>query len=268
MMIYPMRIPYSDAPEQFGELSLPPGKTPHPVVVLLHGGFWRNRHGLELMRDIANNLVTYNIAAWNIEYRRVGDPGGGWPGTLLDVALATDSLSQLAALYPLDLQRVVVVGHSAGGHLALWLAARPRLSQSNQVTNNQRNEIMLSAGISLTGTISLAGIPDLELAWHLNVGNGVVTEFLGGNPAEFPERYRMASPSTFLPLGVPQALLHGTEDPYVPLELSRAYATSALQAGDHVTFLELPGVDHATLMIPQSVVWTRTIKIIQQMIDM
>jgi acetyl esterase/lipase len=266
MMISSVHIPYGDAPEQFGELSLPPGETLHPVVLLLHAGFWRNRHGLELMRDVADDLAAHGIASWNIEYRRVGDPGGGWPGTLNDVASAAYSLHRLASLYPLDLQRTVAVGHSAGGHLALWLAAWSRFSQENDLPTIQGQDVIHSRSIPLTGAISLAGIPDLELAWQHHLGGGVVDAFLGGSPIEFPERYRIASPSAFLPLRVPQVLIHGTEDPHVPLELSRSYAALARQAGDQITLLELPGVDHGTLRMPQSAAWAKTVEIVQQMI--
>src|SRR5205814_1584844 len=127
----PLRFAYLTGPLRFGELYVPKGSGPHPVVILIHGGFWRVPYGLTLMQRLADDLVQKKIAAWNIEYRRVGDAGGGWPGTLRDVARAADYLTTLAPRYALDLTRVVSVGHSAGGQLALWLAARSRLPKKS-----------------------------------------------------------------------------------------------------------------------------------------
>src|SRR5947209_5684909 len=123
----PVRLPYGPEYLQFGELYLPAGDGPFPVIPLIHGGYWRARYDLTLMDGLAEDLARRGYAAWNIEYRRVGDEGGGWPGTFLDVALATDYLRELAITYPLNLQKVVTMGHSAGGHLALWLVARSRI---------------------------------------------------------------------------------------------------------------------------------------------
>src|SRR5581483_5408559 len=113
-----IRLTYGDDPQQFGDLSLPSTSGPHPIILLIHGGFWRAPYNLSLMSSLAEDLVRYGLATWNIEYRRVGDPGGGWPGTLQDVALAADHLITIAPTYNLDLQRIVAVGHSAGGQLA------------------------------------------------------------------------------------------------------------------------------------------------------
>src|SRR5579872_5792979 len=120
------RLRYGPDPLHFGDLRLPGGTGPHPVVVMVHGGFWRARFNLEYAGHLCAALAALGIATWNVEYRRLGDTGGGWPGTLLDVAAAADHLRTLAAPYHLDLSRVVAMGHSAGGHLALWLAARRR----------------------------------------------------------------------------------------------------------------------------------------------
>src|SRR5690348_6511565 len=123
----PLRLAYGREYLQIGELYLPQTAGPYPVIPLIHGGYWRNRYDLTLMDGLAEDLARRGYAAWNIEYRRVGDKGGGWPGTLLDVALATDYARKLAPTYALDLQHLVPIGHSAGGHLAFWLAARPRI---------------------------------------------------------------------------------------------------------------------------------------------
>ena len=247
------KLPYGAGPQQFGELYVPSNPGPHPVVILIHGGFWRAPYGLTLMTGLAEDLAQRGIAAWNIEYRRVGDPGGGWPGTLLDVAHAADYLRTLANRYPLDLQRIVATGHSAGGHLALWLAARPRIPQNSSLAQ-------ATPPLKLTGVVSQAGAMDLEHVWRLNLGGGAAAELLGGSPNTVPERYIAASPAEHLPLGVPQALIHGTVDDRVPLVVSQDYARKARVAGDMITLIELPGADHFVLIDPTSAAWNSTVE--------
>jgi acetyl esterase/lipase len=253
-------IAYGDEPLQFGALYLPDGPGPHPLVILIHGGFWHAPYRLSLMAGLAENLARRGIAAWNIEYRSVGDAGGGWPGTLLDVARAADHLEELASTYNLDLHRVVAVGHSAGGHLALWLAARPYISGTNILGSTDTEPLTLS------GVVSLAGAMDLEHTWRLNLGNGAAAELLGGSPIDVPERYAVASPTALLPLGIPQVLIHGTRDDRVPLEVSQAYARKAAEAGDPVTLIELSGADHFVLIDPASAAWATTMEEIQKLL--
>lgn len=254
----PLRFPYGRESLQFGELYVPKGSGPHPVVILIHGGFWRVPYGLSLMQGLAEDLVQRRIAAWNIEYRRVGDVGGGWPGTLRDVARATDYLTTLAPRYTLDLTRTVAVGHSAGGHLALWLAARSRLSKNSKL-------MVSDTPLPLTGIVSLAGVSDLKRAWRLDLGHGAASELLGGSPNEIPERYADASPAALLPLGIRQVLIHGDRDDRVPLTISQGYAQKAIQAGDRIRLIELPGADHFVLIDPTSAAWGRTVAEIQQL---
>lgn len=250
-MSVPLRISYGREPSQFGELRLPSGPGPHPAVIVIHGGFWRAGYGLEETARIASDLTRFGFATWNIEYRRVGQPGGGWPGTLQDVALAADHLLSLARTYPLDLKRVVSLGHSAGGHLALWLAARQQLAQPNSFVQGQ--------SIALSGIISLAGVCDLVQMAHVERKENPVLVFLGGTPSDSPARYAAASPAALLPLSVPQVLLHGDADDRVPVSISRNYARSAHAAGDRVSYIELPGVGHFEFMDPDSVPWARTL---------
>lgn len=254
----PLRFAYGAESLQFGDLYVPQGSGPHPIVILIHGGFWRSAYGLKLMNGLAGDLVQKGIAAWNIEYRRVGDTGGGWPGTLLDVARATDYLARLAPIYGLDLARLVPVGHSAGGQLALWLAARSRLPKNSQLAVSK-------TPLPLAGAVSLAGASDLKLVWELNLGHGAATALLGGSPIKVPERYSAASPAALLPLGIPQVLIHGKRDNLVPLLVSQHYAQKAALAGDRVTLIELPGADHFVLIDPGSAAWQRIIAEIQQL---
>ena len=268
--IKPSRLAYGPEPLQFGDLYIPNEPGPHPIVILIHGGYWRARYGLDLMNSLAEELAKRGFAAWNIEYRRVGNPGGGWPGTFLDVALATDYLRKLAPSYTLDLQRVVPIGHSAGGHLALWLAARPRIpffAQHSPLAGSQLpddNEETASP-LVLAGVISLAGVVDLEMAWRLHLSNDAVVELLGGNFTDVPERYAAASPAAMLPLGVPQVLIHGTNDDSVPLQVSQAYTNAARAVNDLVTYIELEGVDHFDVIDPHSHAWAITMNELQKL---
>lgn len=246
----PHRHAYGPAPAQFGDLRLPTGAGPFPVALLIHGGYWRARYGLDLMDGLGDDLAGRGVASWNIEYRRVGEAGGGWPGTFQDVARAADTLRDLAARHPLDLAHVVAVGHSAGGHLALWLAARPRLDPAAR-----RLLVPDPPDPPLAGVVSLAGVNDLALAWRLGLSDGAAGELLGGGPETLPERYAAASPAALLPLGVPQILLHGLEDADVPPELSATYAAAATAMGDAVRLRELPDVDHFALIDPCSAAW-------------
>ena len=257
----PLRLTYGSEREelQFGDLHLPDSPGPHPTVILIHGGFWRARHGLDLMTALADDLAGRGIAAWNIEYRRVGDSDGGWPTTLLDVAQAADHLRTLAPTYNLDLNRVVTIGHSAGGHLAFWLAGRPHIPKDSPLAS-------ADTPLPLAGAISLAGVVDLHLTWQLNLSNGAVVELLGGSPDEVSERYEAASPTALLPLGIPQVLIHGTEDDSVPLQVSQSYAAAAIAAGDSVKLVELAGVDHFALINPYSEAWTITVEALQELL--
>lgn len=250
------RYTYGHDEYNFGDIYLPESPGPHPIVLLLHGGFWRATYDLTLMDGLADALARRSIAVWNIEYRRVGNKGGGWPGTLQDVALAMDYLRQIAAPLNIDLRRIVPIGHSAGGQLALWLAGRSRLPQRSPFRTPDTPLVP-------AGAISLAGAIDLKLVWQLHLSNDAAGAFLGGNPATFPERYAAASPAAFLPLGVPTVLIHGTHDANVPLAISQAYAQKALEAGDNVKLIELPKADHFVVIDPSSDAWAITMRELQ-----
>ncbi|MDQ2742634.1 MAG: alpha/beta hydrolase [Chloroflexota bacterium] len=253
-----IRLPYGSDPLQYGDLRLPPGPGPHPVGIVIHGGFWRARYSLEHIGHLCAALTAAGFATWNLEYRRLGDPGGGWPHTLLDVARGADYLREVSAQYPLDLNRLLAVGHSAGGHLALWLAARHRLAADN--------ELYLDHPLPLRGVISLAGVSDLISAWLLRLGNGVVGELLGGTPDTAPARYAAASPAELLPMGVSQALIHGTEDSNVPFSMSQAHAARARATGDHAALIPLPGMGHFEPIDPRSGAWPMVLEGVRQLL--
>jgi acetyl esterase/lipase len=265
------RLTYGTAASQFGELHLPLVPGPDLTVILIHGGFWRSHYDFSLMTALARDLTARGIAVWNIEYRRLGEAGGGWPATLLDVARAADYLRVLAPSYGLNLQRVVSIGHSAGGHLAFWLAARHCISRASILHptyptftgSRPKNQPEKNGQLKLAAAISLAGAVDLELCWQLKLSNSVVADLLGGSPDEVPERYAAASPAALLPLGIPQVLIHGTLDNIVPLQMSQTYTQKAASVGDHVTLLQQADADHFALIDPCSTAWTRTVEVLR-----
>jgi acetyl esterase/lipase len=245
----PQRFAYGPPPSQFGELWLPSGATKAPVVVLIHGGCWQSSYGLDLMDPLAADLREHGVAVWNIEYRRLGEAGGGYPGTFADVGAAIDTLRGLATRYPLDLTRVAAVGHSAGGHLALWAAARPKLPAGSAVR--------IADPLPLGFVVTLAGINDLA-AYHERgpaCGGGTTIDALIDARTRSAAAYADTSPRVLLPLGVEQLVVSGDEDGIVPAPFGRDYAKAAIAADDKVTALELPGADHFALINPASPGW-------------
>jgi acetyl esterase/lipase len=235
-------VKYGSSDNQEGDLFLPNKQRP-PVVCLLHGGFWRMPHGRNQMTRIAQDLAARGFAVWNIEYRRIGAPGGGLPGTFQDAADGIDHLAVLVAeRVELDLNHVIIVGHSAGAHLALLSAARKRqYGNTNPVSR-----------VHATAVVALAPVADLTSAYVLNVGNNAVGELLGGSPDQKPERYAAVSPIMLLPLGVRQFIVHGTVDEFLPIELTRGYVQAAKAAGDNVEFIEVDGAGHMDYLNPSS----------------
>jgi acetyl esterase/lipase len=253
--IAPHRISYGAERLQFGDLYLPVGPGPHPVALTIHGGFWRAQYGLDHIAGLSAALSSAGVAVWNIEYRRLGDPGGGWPGTFTDVGQAADHIRELARLYQLDLKRAAAVGHSAGGHLALWLAGRHWIACASPLYTAQPIELSL--------VVALAPVADLKRAYQLNLSNGVVQQFLGA-PEEHTDRYRAASPAEMLPLRVRQTLVHGTQDHIVPIEISRSYREAAVKAGDQVELIEHDGAGHFEVVDPQTVEGQKVIETVAQ----
>jgi len=215
---------------QVADLHLPRGGGPHPVLVTIHGGSWSVGYGRIVMRALAADAARRGYAAWNIEYRRIGrDQGGGWPVTFEDVAAAVDHLARLDA--PLDLDRVAITGHSAGGQLALWAAGRAGLAPTDPGAGPR---------IEPVAAVSAAGMNDLGGAWR-DHPRGIVGTLLGGGPDDVPERYAVADPIERVPLALPVLLVHGTDDTTVSVRRSRDYAQAAHERGGHVDLVEIPG---------------------------
>ncbi|HWM10618.1 MAG TPA: alpha/beta fold hydrolase [Solirubrobacteraceae bacterium] len=220
------RHSYGDHPSQFCEL----GGDGDRVAVLIHGGFWRRRYGLELEGGIARDLAGRGWAVWNIEYRRLGD-GGGWPATFDDVRAAIGAL-------PLATERVVAIGHSAGGQLAAWAASEGLVHEA----------------------VSQAGALDLDELSRLGTSDAVVNQLLGGTPEEVPHRYAQASPRRRLPIGVPLLLVHGERDGDVPVSVSREFAEAARAAGDDCRLVVIDDEGHYEHLEPGSRCWGAVIE--------
>jgi acetyl esterase/lipase len=234
------RIAYGKDEFQFGELRLPKGAGPHPVVIVIHGGCWLAQYGLSYMGHLTADLSEAGVAAWSIEYRRIGNAGGGWPGTFEDAARAADHLRELAKKYPLDLNRVVATGHSAGGHLALWLAARRNLPKDAPVYS--------SDPLPLIGVVSLAGITDLR-----KTGTACDKEVLQlmGESAN----YKLASPIKLLPLKIKHAIVQGDADNIIPLAMATEYVAAAKKKGDDAKLVTIEKAGHFEVIDPKSFAW-------------
>jgi acetyl esterase/lipase len=242
-----LTIAYGPAPQQVAELRLPKAPGPHPVVILVHGGCWQAPWGFDHVRSLAAALTAEGYATWSLEYRRLGDTGGGWPGTLEDVGRGTDHLRQAAKQHPLDLGRVVALGHSAGGQLALWLGARPRLPASSPLHS--------AKPLRLRGVVSLAGITDLRAGAASGVCEDAIPQLLGGPLHDQAGRLAQSSPIELLPLGVPVRLVCGARDPIVPIDQARSYEAAAQKAGDTVAVEIVEGAGHYELVNPSSTAW-------------
>jgi acetyl esterase/lipase len=249
------RLAYADHPSGFGDLRLPSGEGPFPVVVLVHGGCWLAEYDLGYMAGLAAALTAEGYATWTIEYRRVGEEGGGWPGTFADVAAAADQLRVLARSYPLDTGRVVAVGHSAGGHLALWLASR------RGIVDGHRLNGAVSDG--LRGVVGLAPITDLaEFAADEGSCNEAVPLLLGDEPSRYAERLALASPDRLMPPEVPVHLVHGRDDAIVPLSQTVVYVNNVNRSGGSARETLIEDAGHFDLIAPFTEAWEEAREVI------
>jgi acetyl esterase/lipase len=262
-----LRIAYGNDPLQFGELRLPSTNGPHPLAIVIHGGCWVAKLGsmdtravaLDNMRPLAAALTEAGIATWNVEYRRLGHPGGGWPGTFRDVASAADFVRTLAREHPVDVTRVISIGHSAGGHLAMWLAARPKVPKDSEVYTNDP--------LRLTGVVNLDGPGDLKAMLAIQqpiCGSPVITDLLGGAPDEQPERYQATSPVELLPFDGRQAFFAGRMfAAQVP-----AYEAAVKRAGNTIHTRVLADAGHFVFIDPRSDVWPMVLKSVRGFLSM
>lgn len=244
------RIWYGGDEQQFGDLFLPenqsPQQSPFPVVLVIHGGCWRDKFGLEPLGQLARSLAHDGYAVWNLEYRRLGS-GGGWPYTFLDVASGSDHLREIADEYRLDLTNIIAMGHSAGGHLALWLAGWHRLPPESK--------LYVPNPLQLRGVVAVAGIPNLAEAATQNICRGAPQELMGGLLDKVPERYAECSPHALLPLNLPQILVNGALDVVVPTPYVKQYEAFAQQHGEAAALIEIPNVGHFEPVIATTPAW-------------
>ena len=246
------KISYGDGEFQFGYLRLPEGSGPHPVIVFMHGGCWLSVFDIRYTGMGEQAFADAGYAVWSLEYRRVGNPGGGWPGTFLDVASGADHLVELAREYPLDLDRVIAIGHSAGGQLALWLAARGRIPSSS--------ELYASEPLAIHGVLALAPAPNLATLHSSGACGPGVDGLMGGSPEARPERYQVGSPMQLMPVGVPQRVIVGALDAQFGSS-GRAYFQAASAAGSSpVTLREAPESGHFEMVVPSTSTWPITLQ--------
>ena len=241
------RIAYGPSPVQFANLRLPKTPGPHPVIVFVHGGCWLSQFDIAHAGKLEQALADSGFAVWSIEYRRVGNEGGVWPNTFLDVGLAADYLRTVATRYQLDLDRVIAAGHSAGGAFALWLAARSKIAPSS--------ELYVKDPLRVRAVFALAPAPDLEQLHQSGVCNDVIDKLMGGSPSAHDDRYAAASAMRLAPVGVPQTLVIGAKDAsWGPV--GRAYFARTRAVGDSTARLvELPESGHFEMIDPGSSSW-------------
>jgi acetyl esterase/lipase len=228
---------YGDGPLQRGEWFIPDTAGHLPTVVLVHGGFWRPRYDRTLEDALAVDLCGRGYLCWSIDYAASDRP---WPATLLDVAAGYDHLTSSDRVDP---NRIAVVGHSAGGHLALWLSSRHRLPDDAPGAGSSTRPKLC---------VAQAAVAAIAIAARQGLGGGAVQALLGGGPDDVPERYAVADPLALLPTGVRTVLIHGTDDEDVPRSQAQRYASAATAVGDESTVVMYDG-GHFEHLDPDSV---------------
>jgi acetyl esterase/lipase len=259
------RIPYGPHPLNFGDLWLPANSKPAPLVVFFHGGWWKSKRDLAYASHLCDALKKEGIAAWSVEYRRVGETGGGWPFTFQDVAAGLSYVPTLAKSYPLDLSRVITMGHSAGGHLAFWVAGMHHLDPASELSSHQ-------PPVPLRGCIALAGPVDLRLTIDLSGffkfahDKQEVYDLMGGTPTDHPERYKQGNPGALLPFNIPQILIQGTKDDQIPADLPTRWAEMSRRTGDTATVTMIPKADHLDVVDPNSQAWPAVVDAVKRLL--
>ena len=249
----PLRHFYGPDPSQFADLHLPAGRRRPGTVVLIHGGWWGPQYGADNLDGVAADLAGRGWVGWNIEYRRLG-LGGGYPSTLEDAAAAID---YLATLEDVNTERVVAIGHSAGGHLAVWAAGRSKLATGAPGAR---------PAVEIAGAISLAGVLDLGAAAHEKIGNGAAIDFMGGSPGERPGRYAVANPLSQVPIPAVVRCVHSRADDRVPFAESVTYVAAAQAAGQDAQLLEVDG-DHFSIADISSPTWPVVLNALEEMMS-
>jgi acetyl esterase/lipase len=251
-------VDYGTDPYQKVDVWVPQGKGPFPTVLMVHGGCWTTSIAdRSLMNWIADDLRKDGIAVWNIDYRGVDRPGGGYPGTFTDAAAAADALKTNARKYHLNSKHVVAVGHSAGGHLALWLAGRGKIARTSPLYTR--------SPLKIAHAISLGGLPDLE-ATAASPDNGCGVEVVGklvGAPGSRPDVYADTSVPRLLPIGVTQDLVNGQEDKIIPLRMGTDYVAAARAKGDSAELHIVEQTGHVELVAPETAAWATTKRLIR-----
>ena len=240
------RIAYGSDSLHFGDLRVPEGTGPFPVAIIIHGGCWLSRFAsLKIMSPLADALARDGIATWNVEYRRNDNPGGGWPGSFLDVANGVDYIRVLAKKYPLDTTRVAITGHSAGAHLALWAAGRKRIQASSPIATAAPFTPWVTVPLGGPGDMAEMTTREKGICGPMPSASGI----MGGLPAEVPDHYRDGSPLSLLPLGVRQVLITGEKDGVMPPAVREAWIAKSTAAGDQASMV-LVGGGHFELLAP------------------
>ncbi len=248
----PQRYSYGDDPSQYADLFLPAERRHRAVVVIIHGGYWRSQYDAGLGAPLAEDLSVRGYACWNLEYRRAGN-GGGWPETFDDVGSGIDALTTAATEHGLELGNVIALGHSAGGHLAMWAAGRNTMPDCGPGA-------LESGGprVQMAGVVSQSGLLNLHLAHSLGLSEGAAQNLMGAAPREDPQRWTLADPMSAIPLNIPVVALHGEDDVTVPLSESTTYVDAAVAAGADVELRMIPG-DHFGMITPGTAAWDHVV---------
>lgn len=251
-----IKLSYGGHPSQFGELRLPESNIKNVLVMSVHGGFWRSKYDLKENDALVTDLAERGYITWNIEYRRVGEQGGGGLGTMNDALDAFNYLEKIKRTFKIEISKVILIGHSAGAQICTWLAHHLEHSIPSA----------LNGGIlSIEKIISLAGVMDLEKMYEIHMKKNIISpvlSFVGGNPNEVPELYQALSPISLFPLSIKHILVHGDIDQHVPVEISENYYRRALNENINVQLITLPDVNHFSLVKPNDDAWKSVLDIL------